>query len=69
MGSHTIEGDWEKLTCPSKNGMYLILACLVWWKHGIDGLIGNKGHLVSDWEAALDEVGWVLTDLSREHSA
>ncbi|PBK65281.1 hypothetical protein ARMSODRAFT_978397 [Armillaria solidipes] len=69
VGSRTIEGEWEKLACPGKNGMYSILACLAWWKRGIDDLSGNKGRLVSDWEAALDEVGWVLTDLSRERSA
>ncbi|SJL18913.1 uncharacterized protein ARMOST_22515 [Armillaria ostoyae] len=55
--------EWDMLDCPGKNGMYSVLACLAWWKRGIDGLSGNKVRLTSDWNAAMEDVNWVLTHL------
>ncbi|KAK0227242.1 hypothetical protein EDD85DRAFT_957851 [Armillaria nabsnona] len=56
-------GDWEKLVCPGQNGFYSVLACLAWWRRGIDNLNMNKGRLEADWLLALKDVMWVISSM------
>lgn len=46
-------GDWQRLRCPGKNGIFLILLSLLWWKQ-----TGSEECV--RWQQATADVTWTL---------
>ncbi|KZT00416.1 uncharacterized protein LAESUDRAFT_666186, partial [Laetiporus sulphureus 93-53] len=53
-------GDWTKLRKPGQNGLLTVLLALLWWR-----LAAEEVNL-SDWNMAVADVSWVLTQLTHD---
>ncbi|EIW56589.1 uncharacterized protein TRAVEDRAFT_81082, partial [Trametes versicolor FP-101664 SS1] len=51
------DGDWECLTNPGKNGMFIVLISLVWWREQA------TAQTLDDWAAAVADVEWVIASM------
>ncbi|KAF8834460.1 hypothetical protein BDN67DRAFT_1016482 [Paxillus ammoniavirescens] len=60
-----ISGDWNELDKPGLNGFLSVVVALNWWGAKVNG----KGWQVSFWQAAIEDVQWVMEQLiSLRHS-
>lgn len=55
------EIDWSTLRIPSRNGFYLFLIGLVWWRTAIEQLHIGKSAAVEEWCAEVEDVAWVVS--------
>ena len=65
-GTRRVEGlppsAWEKVRVPSKNGFYLFLVGLTWWRKAIHASSEPPApELVNAWQAFVEDIAWVTT--------
>jgi hypothetical protein len=53
------DADWQVLQCGGNNGIFIVVMCLSWWGKAI---ISPQNCL--DFQAAVEEVAWVLEKIS-----
>ncbi len=51
---------WNKLRVASKNGFSLLLVGLSWWRKAISAADGADSELLTDWQAVVDDIAWVV---------
>jgi hypothetical protein len=57
-------GCWSSLCKPGQNGFLSVLQVLKWWRE----LLDTASLSVQEWEAALEDVVWVLHEVLRSLS-
>ena len=63
--SRSVEGGWEALDKPGKNGLTSVVAALFFWGFHL----GDQRELTSSWVLARDDVCWVLNQLRAQCSS
>lgn len=55
--------SWSRLTCSGRNGLYLVLLGLFWWRHALDQIAdGVEGSTHYEaWDSVAIDVLWALS--------
>ena len=61
----TVAGGWAELDKPGLNGFLSIVAALSWWGAQIEA----AGAQINLWNAAVEDVAWVMEQLIETRSA
>ena len=58
--------SWTPLAKSGRNGFFLVVLSLFWWRHAIDKKLDGDARTVSyqHWEKVLDDVLWVLLSIT-----
>jgi hypothetical protein len=54
--------DWSRLHRAGRNGMYLVVVGLMWWREGLENDMG-----LDAWFVMVEDVTWVLVRLVATH--
>lgn len=56
--------SWSTLMRSGRNGLYLILLGLFWWRHALEAVEGSveRSLAYKDWESIAIDILWVLSD-------
>ena len=63
--------SWSTLQRSGRNGLYLILLGLFWWRHALEAITEApaKSSAYRDWESTTVDVLWVLSSWAAHSSA
>ena len=55
--------SWSALQRSGRNGLYLVILGLFWWRHALETIVDGPGRALAhnNWESAAIDVLWVLS--------
>lgn len=61
--------SWHRLTKSGRNGLYLVLLGLFWWRHALEAVEDATAKALAnrEWELAAIDVLWVLSTWNTHH--
>ena len=61
--------SWHKLTRSGRNGLYLVLLGLFWWRHTLEAVEETTAKASADreWELTAIDILWVLSAWNAHH--
>lgn len=63
--------SWDLLAKSGRNGVFLVILALSWWRHAIAKLPDDESRSLSiqDWERLVYDVDWVLNSINSSRGA